>query len=98
VIFGSGRPHIGVLLSPAPNYRNLLAVEFVELVWPRIQMTNLKNFKQTRIPREAIIMEKENKPFVLTDKRTVRSQATRELYDNEIEQVYKLSAQALRST
>ena len=88
VIFGDGRLYIGAILSPASNYKHLSASEFVELVWTNIEKLNRRVFGHSQTPKHALIVERDDKPFLYTRKGTVRGQAVRELYEEDIERVY----------
>lgn len=87
VIYGNGKPYIGAILSPSPT-TDLPAEKLIEMIWPEIESINSRVYEYSRIPRHAIIIEEGGKKFLYTDKGTVRAQAVRELYKDEIENVY----------
>ncbi|KZS89139.1 acetyl-CoA synthetase-like protein [Sistotremastrum niveocremeum HHB9708] len=87
VVFGQGRPQNGILVDPAPVTRSLNT--FVDDVWPTIEALNKEVPMHSRLVRELVLVARPDRPFSLTDKGTVRTKITLNLYGKEIEEAYK---------
>lgn len=87
VVFGTGRPQNGLLISPNASYSNPTA--FLGDIWPSIEEMNKVTPAHSRVVRELVIIEDPELPFILTDKGTVREKLTIESYAVMIDQAYK---------
>ena len=88
VVFGTGRFLNGVLISPAT--RDLSGNEILDSIWPTVTQINNMVPQHSRLLRDLVVIEVMGKPFVLTDKGTVRSAETVERYSTEIEAAYSM--------
>lgn len=87
VIFGTGRPQNGILISPSPEY-TLNKDEFFEAIWPHVEYMNQIVPSHSRVIKELVLIEEPSLPFATTDKGTVREKITLELYRDRIEMAY----------
>ncbi|KAF9441936.1 acetyl-CoA synthetase-like protein [Macrolepiota fuliginosa MF-IS2] len=96
VIFGTGRPLNGVLICKDPSAENLSAEEFIIAIRPTIERVNTIIPNHSRIIKQMLIVaDAHNKPFMRTDKNTIKAKATLELYKGEIDAAYdSLEAEA----
>ncbi|KZT25854.1 acetyl-CoA synthetase-like protein [Neolentinus lepideus HHB14362 ss-1] len=82
IVYGSGKPYNGVVLQLSP------AVETSKIsiddIWPTIEHANSLIPRHSRLIRNMIIIADVHKPFVLSDKGTVRKVETLALYEDEI--------------
>ncbi|KIK53523.1 hypothetical protein GYMLUDRAFT_265017 [Collybiopsis luxurians FD-317 M1] len=92
IAFGAGRFAVGVLAAPTSAYLN--THEFVSSIWTTIQKVNSILPKYAKLLRGMIIIAKDNKPFLLTDKGSVKRTETLELYSQEIDHAYQALEEA----
>ncbi|RGP80029.1 hypothetical protein FLONG3_1800 [Fusarium longipes] len=86
LLIGSGKPQAGLLIElKDPSERNN---ELFDSIWAIVERANNSTFQKTRIQREFIAFAEADKPFIRTDKRTVKRRATLELYSDFIERFY----------
>ncbi|TFY76549.1 hypothetical protein EWM64_g7463, partial [Hericium alpestre] len=93
VIFGAGRFLNGAILSPAtplqPHTPETVSA-FLDSVWPHIaQHVNPIVPQHSRLVRSLVLVEDPAKPFLVTDKNTVKVKLTLALYQDEIEGAYR---------
>ena len=90
--FGQGKDCVGVLLrltdQPATATPAQLAAAR-NSIWPTIEVVNKQSPIFARIEKHMIIFAKPEKPFLYTDKGSVRKGPTLELYKDEIEACYE---------
>ncbi|TFY65192.1 hypothetical protein EVJ58_g2123 [Rhodofomes roseus] len=102
VMFGRGRFQAGIIVDPKPQYvfdpaDEAKLARFRNKIWPTIEKMNAYAPQHSRLFKEMILVAKPSKPFVYTPKRTVRRGAVINLYEEEIDALYKTveaSAQA----
>ncbi|KAF9459280.1 hypothetical protein BDZ94DRAFT_1284465 [Collybia nuda] len=88
VVFGTGKPLNGVLLKTSTPVSLEQKGSFVDALRPRIEFINSQVPHHSRLIRQMIIIADSNKPFVSTDKGTVRTKDTLSLYASEIDTAY----------
>ncbi|KAJ3787876.1 hypothetical protein GGU10DRAFT_287503 [Lentinula aff. detonsa] len=91
VVFGSGRFLNGVLLSPSSNLGydpSSDSERFLDQIWPTIVNANQVLPKHSALVRQLVLVENSNKPFVMSDKGTVRRVETLNQYEGEINAAY----------
>jgi len=87
LVFGSGRPQNGLLISPA---RPIMGdKDFINEIWPVIEQMNNTVPAHSRVVKELVLVEDPRIPFALTDKGTVRGKITLNLYADQIERAYE---------
>jgi acyl-CoA synthetase (AMP-forming)/AMP-acid ligase II/aryl carrier-like protein len=86
LLIGSGKPQAGLLIElKDPSVKNN---ELFDSIWAMVERANNSTFQKTRIQREYIAFAEADKPFIRTDKRTIKRRATLELYSDFIERFY----------
>ncbi|KAJ4488386.1 hypothetical protein J3R30DRAFT_928355 [Lentinula aciculospora] len=91
VVFGSGRFLNGVLLGPSPNLGydpSSDSERFLDQIWPTIVNANQVLPQHSALVRQLVLVENTEKPFVMSDKGTVRRVETLNQYDSEINAAY----------
>ncbi|GJJ06091.1 putative NRPS-like protein biosynthetic cluster [Clathrus columnatus] len=99
VVFGRGRQSNGVLILPNPPQEpERLGVEgFRNKIWAAIEAANTYAPAHSRILKEMILLASPSKPFLFTDKRTVKRGLTLKLYEQEIEDIYKAFDESVKT-
>ncbi|CAG7559788.1 unnamed protein product [Fusarium equiseti] len=86
LLIGSGKPQAGLLIElKDSSERNN---ELFDSIWAMVERANNSTFQKTRIRREYIAFAEADKPFIRTDKATIKRRATLELYADFIERFY----------
>jgi aryl carrier-like protein len=86
LLIGSGKSQAGLLIElKDPSERNN---ELFDSIWATVERANNSTFQKTRIQREYVAFSEADKPFIRTDKRTIKRRATLELYADFIERFY----------
>ena len=62
--------------------------ELFDSIWSTVEKANTLSLQKSRLQRDYITFAEPDKPFVRTDKGTVKRRATLALYDNYIERFY----------
>jgi hypothetical protein len=94
VVFGSRRFLPGVILSPQdPSNEG-----FIAQIWPIVEHVNSVVPKHARLLKEMVLVEQQNKPFLLTEKNTVKVKDTLDSYALEIEAAYATLDTGISST
>lgn len=94
VVFGNGRPYLGILVVPSPAVQELSQDEVVDQIWPVIDDANRDAEAYARISREMITVLPPNCEFPRTDKGSVIRQAFYKQFNAEIEHAYDQAAAA----
>ncbi|TFK37310.1 hypothetical protein BDQ12DRAFT_713657 [Crucibulum laeve] len=89
LVFGSGKPFNGVLLRPAESAQDMDRDAYLDAIWPTIEHTNSVIPNHSRLLREMVIVASPSRPFVATDKGTVRQKETLAKYAEEIDAAYE---------
>ncbi|KAK0499792.1 hypothetical protein EDD18DRAFT_1460649 [Armillaria luteobubalina] len=94
VMFGHGKPQVGVLIEPGPQFSfdpvdKSKLVEFRNLIWPTVKKINQIAPQHSRLFKEMIIVTKPGRPVAYTAKNTVRRQVTLDNYSEDIETLYE---------
>ncbi|KAG5797439.1 hypothetical protein H9Q69_003542 [Fusarium xylarioides] len=86
LMIGTGRPQAGLLieLKNHPEKNN----ELFDSIWAIVERANNSTFQKTRLQREYIAFSEADKPFIRTDKQTIKRRATLDLYADFIERFY----------
>lgn len=87
LIIGQGRPHLCLILEPKDSHQNL--EDLVDAVWPTIEEANAERPGQARITRDLILITSPIRPLARSPKGTVVRSTTTQLYQQEINDLYK---------
>ncbi|KAF2764178.1 acetyl-CoA synthetase-like protein [Teratosphaeria nubilosa] len=86
LVIGTGKRQAGLLIElKEPTQRG---IELLDSIWNTIEKANEISAKQDRLLRNYIAFAESSKPFVRTDKGTVKRHATLLLYADFIERFY----------
>ncbi|KAF8797717.1 acetyl-CoA synthetase-like protein [Phlegmacium glaucopus] len=91
IIFGTGRFLNGAILLPRSSlaYDSADSVAtYLANVWPHIEHVNRIIPQHSRLIRPLVLVAKPDKPFLVSDKGTVKSKASLALYEEEINVAY----------
>ena len=86
LVIGTGKPQAGLLIElkdPSVRHNDLF-----DSIWSTVERANNQTFQKTRIQRQYIAFAESDKPFIRTDKRTIKRRATLDLYADFIERFY----------
>ncbi|KAH6867180.1 hypothetical protein B0T10DRAFT_53432 [Thelonectria olida] len=86
LMIGSGKPQAGLLIElKDPSARNN---ELFDSIWATVERANHSGLQKSRLQRQYIAFAEPDKPFIRTDKRTIKRRATLDLYADFIERFY----------
>lgn len=86
LVIGTGKPQAGLLIElKNPSTRNN---ELFDSIWEIVERANHSGFQKTRLQRDFIAFAEPDKPFIRTDKSTIKRRATLELYTEFIDRFY----------
>ncbi|KAK4032964.1 putative gluconokinase 3 [Parachaetomium inaequale] len=88
VVFGAGRPYLGILVIPAASLGHLAAEEVRDVVWPVVQRAQGSAESYARISREMICVLPADCPCPRTDKGSVIRSAFYKAFAAEIDATY----------
>ena len=87
LVIGSGKPQAGLLIElkdPAVSTNT----EDLDSIWSTVEKANAQSVHKNQLHRDFITFAEVDKPFIRTDKRTVKRRATLDLYTEYIERFY----------
>ncbi|KAL9601177.1 MAG: hypothetical protein Q9219_002677 [cf. Caloplaca sp. 3 TL-2023] len=86
LIFGSGKPQAGLLIElKDPSSKGN---EVLDSIWATVEKANTMSLHKNQLHKDYITFAEPDKPFVRTDKGTVKRRATLALYADYIERFY----------
>ncbi|KAM7208256.1 chloramphenicol acetyltransferase-like domain protein [Naviculisporaceae sp. PSN 640] len=87
LMIGSGKPQAGLLveLKDAASSNN---DQVLESIWAKVESANAMSLHKNQLQKDYIAFAQADKPFVRTDKRTIKRRATLELYAEYIDRFY----------
>jgi aryl carrier-like protein len=86
LLIGTGKPQAGLLVElKDPSARNN---ELFDSIWATVERANNLAFQKSRLQRQYIAFAEPDKPFIRTDKRTIKRRATLDLYADFIDRFY----------
>ncbi|KAK4118762.1 acetyl-CoA synthetase-like protein [Parathielavia appendiculata] len=88
VVFGAGRPNLGILIVPASGLAHATADEVRELVWPAVQRAQADAEAYARISKEMVCVLPADCACPRTDKGSVIRQAFYKIFAAEIDAAY----------
>ncbi|KIM94081.1 hypothetical protein OIDMADRAFT_136765 [Oidiodendron maius Zn] len=86
LMIGTGKPQAGLLieLKDATARSN----ELFDSIWSTVGRANELSLQKSRLQRDYITFAEPDKPFIRTDKRTIKRNATLQLYTDYIDRFY----------
>jgi nucleoside-diphosphate-sugar epimerase len=88
LIIGSGRFQAGLIIEPQTDQVLVDSEAFIEQVWPWIEKANAQYPAHARVWHSMITMAAPEKPFKRAPKGSVMRQASYQLYEAEIDELY----------
>jgi hypothetical protein len=86
LVIGSGKPQAGLLIElKDPSNRN---IELFDSIWEIVERANNSGFQKTRLQRDYIAFAEPDKPFIRTDKSTIKRRGTLDMYTEFIDRFY----------
>lgn len=86
LVFGTGKPQAGLLIDlKDPRDKN---PELLDSIWETVKKANGTSHHKNQLLRSFVTFTEEDKPFVYTDKGTVKRAATLALYASYIDRFY----------
>ncbi|EHK24063.1 uncharacterized protein TRIVIDRAFT_147666 [Trichoderma virens Gv29-8] len=86
LIFGTGKPQAGVLIELKESSKK--TEELLDSIWETVKKANSISRHKDQLLRDFVTFAEPNKPFIRTDKGTVKRSATLALYNDYIERFY----------
>ncbi|KAM5505989.1 putative NRPS-like protein biosynthetic cluster [Microsporum canis] len=88
LIIGSERFQAGLIIEPQPKQLTVGPREFIDHVWPWIENANAQCPTHAKVWKSMVVLATPEKPFIFTSKGSIMRQATYQLYQAEIDQLY----------
>ncbi|TKA75859.1 hypothetical protein B0A49_03312 [Cryomyces minteri] len=95
VVFGVGRPVLGILAFRSGTAKNMDDQEFVSAIWPSIEEMNSHTSATAQVSPQMVIPVAADSTYPQTDKRTFIRRRVYEEFELEIEQAYTRLEQGL---
>lgn len=89
VMFGNGRPTLGVLVFASEAARHLGPREVADGVWAVVEELNAQNEAWTRVEREMVVVVEHGRGWPKTDKQNVIRPAVYKEFESVIDALYK---------
>lgn len=86
LIFGTGKPQAGLLIELIDSSQK--TPELLDSIWAKVQTANAMSRHKNQLLKDFVIFALPEKPFLRTDKRTIKRAATLALYSEYIERFY----------
>ncbi|EOA91930.1 uncharacterized protein SETTUDRAFT_152948 [Exserohilum turcica Et28A] len=90
LIVGSKKPQAGLLVELKDPLTK--TDEIIDSIWSKIQEAMSSSQHSAKISRDYVVFTQPGKPFVRTDKRTIKRKDTLSLYEDYIERLYSLQS------
>lgn len=94
VVYGSGRPYLGVLVVPAPDALGKSQKDTLDDVWPLIEAANHSNDGFAKISKNMVTLLPSDCNYPKTDKGSIIRQAFYQAFKDEIDNAYDASDKA----
>ena len=88
VVFGAGRPYLGILIVPSSNTEDMSQEEIVEALWAEIESCNQLSEAYARITKNMIRVLPRGTQYPRTDKGSIIRQAFLKAFAKEIDDTY----------
>ncbi|KAG9241248.1 hypothetical protein BJ878DRAFT_241170 [Calycina marina] len=86
LVIGNGKPQAGLLIElKDPSIRT---IELFDSIWETVERANNSGFQKTRLQRDYVAFAEPDKPFIRTDKSTMKRKGTLDLYKEFIDRFY----------
>ncbi|KAM5432753.1 putative NRPS-like protein biosynthetic cluster [Microsporum ferrugineum] len=86
ILFGTGKPQAGLLIDlKDPSQKS---DELLDSIWETVKKANSMSRHKDQLLKDFVTFTKPDKPFIYTDKGTVKRAATLALYSNYIDRFY----------
>jgi aryl carrier-like protein len=89
VVYGTGRPYLGLLIVPASELGASSHQETVDALWPLVEAANQFNDAFAKIPKEMVTALPSNCDYPRTDKGSIIRQAFYRAFKNNIDDAYE---------
>ncbi|ORY16213.1 transferase family protein-like protein [Clohesyomyces aquaticus] len=86
LMIGTGKPQAGLLIELKEP--SLKGPDMLDLIWPKIELANQISTHKNQLQRDYVLFSDPERPFVRTDKGTVKRRATLDLYAEYIDRFY----------
>lgn len=86
LIFGTGKPQAGLLIELKDGYEK--TDELLDSIWDAVKKANSQSRHKDQLLRDFVTFSEPDKPFVRTDKGTIKRSATLKLYERYIDRFY----------
>ncbi|UKZ61328.1 putative NRPS-like protein biosynthetic cluster [Trichoderma atroviride] len=86
LIFGTGKPQAGLLIELKDGYEK--TDELLDSIWDAVKQANSQSRHKDQLLRDFVTFSEPDKPFVRTDKGTIKRPATLALYEGYIDRFY----------
>ncbi|KAF4945802.1 hypothetical protein FSARC_14357 [Fusarium sarcochroum] len=94
LMIGSGKPQAGLLIElKDPAIKRDDNDELFSSIWAVVERANSLSLHKDQVQRDYIAFSEPGKPFIRTDKRTIKRRATMALYADYIERFYQSRAE-----
>ncbi|KAK2608982.1 hypothetical protein QQS21_002462 [Conoideocrella luteorostrata] len=88
VVFGSGRPYLGLLVVPAPSMDGKSDSQILDVIWPVVEFANKKSEAFAQISKSMIKLLPHSCEYPRTDKGSIIRSAFYKVYATKIQQAY----------
>ncbi|KAM5350737.1 hypothetical protein ACJ41O_007242 [Fusarium nematophilum] len=88
VVFGAGRPYLGILIVPSPMWNSKSQEDILEAVWPVVESANLSADSFARISKGMVRLLPSDCEYPRTDKGSVIRQAFYKQFKEQIDEAY----------
>lgn len=96
LVFGTGKPQAGLLIElKNPSHKTDV---LLDSIWETVKKANSMSRHKNQLLRDFVTFAEADKPFIRTDKGTVKRSATLALYADYIERFYSSRSQGLAGT
>ncbi|KAM0295231.1 hypothetical protein HYE67_000263 [Fusarium culmorum] len=92
LMIGSGKPQAGLLIElkdPTIKRDDDNAEALFNSIWAVVERANSLSLHKNQLHRDYVAFSEADKPFIRTDKRTIKRRATMALYEDYIERFYQ---------
>jgi aryl carrier-like protein len=87
LVIGTGKPQAGLLIELKDH--SAKNNELFDSIWDIVERANNSGFHKSRLQRQYIAFAEPDKPFIRTDKRTIKRSATLDLYSDFVDRFYE---------